>query len=178
MNNQLIVIGRQLSVLSDQIQAGRFAKAGREWGGADVVLSRSSPETHSAESFYPQPRYVISLFALELSWMFERLRDLFSPVLDGASKIEFYGRLANAANRYLTRVDAASQTVQGLLLAVAHEAFAIRDEMEEGKFQYLLISTGNTIFDDFVDEAERSGYLGHESTRKFLEEMERGHHSA
>jgi len=128
--------------------------------------------------FCPKPRFVVTKHALELSWLFESLRDIFSPVLDGATKIEFYGRLANAANHYLAKAAVQPHSAQDLLFAVAHEAFAILDEMDEGEFHFLLVAVGNTIWDDLVDEAERSGYLGPEATRRFFENMEKRHHDA
>lgn len=176
MDGLLADIRRKLTALSSEIVAGRYARASRPWGGADVVVSINPPKPPREDRFYPEPRYVLTQYALELSWLIEALRDIFSPVIDSASKIEFYGRLANAANRYLEKVNDESQTVQDLLFAVAHEAFAIRDEMEEGEFRFLPVAVGNTIWDDFVDEAERSGYLGPEATRQFFEDMEKRHH--
>lgn len=170
-------IRRELSGLSSEILAGRCARARQDWGGADVVITPEPPKP-SGGGFYPDPRYVVTRYALELSWLFESLRDIFSPILDGASKIEFYGRLANAANRYLSKVADDSQSTQDLLFAVAHEAFAVLDETEEGDFRFLSVAVGNTICDDLVDEAERAGYLGPEATRRFFEDMEKRHHDA
>ncbi|MGA2701009.1 MAG: hypothetical protein ABSH35_07920 [Isosphaeraceae bacterium] len=178
MNDALGTIRGKLSTLSTEILAGRFDHASQAWGGADVAITDRPPKPSSADDFYPEPRYVVTKHALELSWLFESLRDIFSPVLDGATKIEFYGRLANAANHYVARFAGQARTAQDLLFAVAHEAFAILDEMEDGEFHFLLVAVGNTIWDDLVDEAERSGYLGPEATRRFFEDMEKRHHDA
>jgi hypothetical protein len=177
MNNALDEIRQKMSTLASEIRGDRYAQASRPWGGADVIITVHRPEP-SDGGFYPEPRAVVTRYALELSWLFEALRDIFSPVLDGCSKIEFYGRLANAANRYLAKVADESQSARDLLFAVTHEAFAILDEMEEGEFRFLLAAVGNTIWDDLLDEAERSGYLGPEATRRFFEEMEKRHHDA
>ena len=178
MNDAMDTIRGKLSNLSSEILAGRFARASQAWGGADVAITAHPPEPSGGDDFYPEPRSVVTKHALELSWLFESLRDIFSPVLDSASKIEFYGRLANAANRYLAKVAVQSHSAQDLLFAVAHEAFAILDEMDEGEFHFLLVAVGNTIWDDLIEEAERSGYLGPEATRRFFEDMEKRHHDA
>ena len=51
--------------------------------------------------FYPDPLYVETEYPLEVSWMFFQLKDAFyaENLLDGCSKVEFFGRLANAAIR-------------------------------------------------------------------------------
>lgn len=138
------------------------------WGGADVVISRSPAPKTIGEQFYPKPRYVVTEFALELSWLFVALRDAFyaESRLDGCSKIEFFGRLANAANRYLKR--SSSPTPHQLCAAVLHEAFAIYDEMEERTFECLPVAFGNEISDDYVDEAIRTGYVGTEESMAFF----------
>ena len=178
MGDKLEKIRAALANLSGEVRASRFERATRAWGGADVVITTRPTTPRDSESFYPPPRNVVTPSALELSWLFERLRDIFSPVLDGTSKIEFYGRLANAANRYLAKVDVVVQNPQDLLLAVAHEAHSILDEMKEGDFRFLPLAVGNSIFDDLVDEAERSGYIGVEATRQFFEDMERKNRDA
>jgi hypothetical protein len=178
LDDRLEEIRRKLTELSSEIIAGRHTRASRPWGGADVVIAAHRPKPGDEGGFYPEPRYICTRYDLELSWLFETLRDIFSTVVDSASKIEFYGRLANAANRYLAKVAEGSQSAQDLLFAVAHEAFAILDEMEEGEFRFLPVAVGNTIWDDLIDEAERSGYLGPEATRRFFEDMEKKHHDA
>jgi hypothetical protein len=80
-------------------------KAARAWGGADMAISPSSNQDVSSGGFYPAPRCVVTTHTLEVSWLFEALRDAFYAEnrLDGQTKIEFFGRLANAANRCLKK---------------------------------------------------------------------------
>jgi hypothetical protein len=141
-------------------------RASREWGGADVVISRK-PRRKRIEG-YSEPRYVVTPYSFELSWLFECLRDAFYAEgrLNGCSKIEFFGRLANAAIRCIQRTTALTASI--LCAAVLHEAFAIFGEMEEGKFQFLPIAFGNEIVDDYVDDAVRTGYIGSEATIDFF----------
>lgn len=118
-----------------------------EWGGADVVITSASLQNQ--ESFYPKPRYVVTPNAKQLSWLFIQLRDIFSELYDSASKIEFFGRLANAALRYQHRCGG-KEIQYDLLVAVLNEAYDILDDMKEGVFSYLLIAPGNVIADDLV----------------------------
>lgn len=142
----------------------------KEWSGADVVITPRQPETQGG-GFYPEPRYVVTPNAKQLSWLFYQLRDIFSGLYDGTTKIELFGRLANAALRYQSRCKGEEKQID-LLFAVLHEAFAMLDEMEDGTFQYLLIAVGNTIADDFIERAESRGFIGVDETKKFFAERE------
>lgn len=134
----------ELEQLAASVAEGAVGSSTDLWGGADVVISRSElPEPGGA--FYPAPR----------------------QHYDGQTKVEFFGRLANAALRYeATRRE--QDALGGLLSAVLHEAFAIAEEMEEGTFRSLSVATGNEILDDYIDQAERNGFVGIEETRRFF----------
>jgi hypothetical protein len=158
----------ELKRLERVLEGPSLPKSKGEWGGADVALTRNAPSQSTETGFYPDPRYVVTEHALELSWLFEELRDAFyaEQRLDGCSKIEFFGRLANAANRCIKK--AGDPSSNNLCAAVLHEAFAIYDEMEAGEFKCLAIALGNEIVDDHIDEALRTGYIGTESTLEFF----------
>ncbi len=149
-------------------------RASRDWGGADVVVSPVSIESASSGGFYPEPRTVVTQYSREVSWLFERLRDVFAELLDGDSKIEFYGRLANAARNYQQQVNG-GENARDILRAVLYEAVVMLEEMEEGTFEYLSVAVGNTILADRVDEAEKSGYIGVDATKEFFKRMEEKH---
>ncbi len=161
----------QLKFLSTELATGAIPKASRLWGGADVIIQKCDPPPSSNDSFYPDPRYVVTEHAHELSWIFEKLRGAFYSErrLDGCSKIEFFGRLANAALRTISRSDL-PPSASILCAAVLHEAFTIYDEMEEGTFRCLAVAVGNEIVDDYVDEALRTGFIGVENTIAFFRE--------
>lgn len=152
----------------------RDIRARHDWGGADVVIAPVSIESATKGGFYPEPRTVVTRFSREVSWLFERLRDLFAGVLDGESKIEFYGRLANAARNYQRQVNGGEDGKE-ILRAVLFEAVAMLEEMEEGTFEYLSVAVGNTILADLVHESEKSGYIGVEATKEFFRKMEEKH---
>jgi hypothetical protein len=157
----------ELRRLEEQLARDRLPCAKQEWGGADVVVSKMHPRP-GLEGFYPPPRYVVTSHASELSWLFEQLRDAFysEQMLDSCTKIEFFGRLANAANRCLQR--SPDPTAHHLCAAVLHEALAIYDELQEGTFRSIGVAIGNEIADDHVDEALRTGFIGTDATLAFF----------
>jgi|TARA_B100001964_G_scaffold65593_1_gene74694 hypothetical protein len=177
MKDELKKTRLSLMCLAERIEKGDYPRNRMNWGGADVGITSKAPKPTEG-GFYPDPRYVVTPFSRELSWLFEEMRDIFSPFLDGCNKIEFYGRLANMANRYQKRLKGKKENKEDLLLAVLHEAFATLEEMDEGNFQFLMVAAGNTIFDDLIERTESEGYLGVDETQKFFKEMEKKHHDA
>ena len=162
---------QQLQQIEAKLGLDAIPTAKQLWGGADVIIGTAAPALpKDPNSFYPDKRYVVTAFAAELSWLFERLFEAFyaDQLIDGCSKIEFCGRLANAANRCIARNEADS--AHRLLAAVLHEAFCIYEEMQDGGFEYLTIAFGNDIADDYVDDAHRHGFLGVEETERFFSE--------
>lgn len=154
----------QLEILTSRIQSGEVGRS-REWRGAKVVIAQTAPEPLGA-GFYPEPRLVITQIAPQLSWLFYRLRDVFSPHYDYVSKFEFFGRLANAALRYQRLREGRDDAM--MLSAVLREAFAIAEEMEEGSFGYLDIAFGGEIFDDHRAGANRRGFSSIDEAHRFF----------
>lgn len=151
--------------LSTEIADGRSGSAGM-WQGADVVIT-SKPPIVEEGGFYPAPRYVLTSHAPELSWLFEQLRDIFIEIGDyGVFKEEIFGRLGNTANRFLSKNPEAN-TVE-TLLAVMHEAFAITEEIQDGEFAALMVTSGNQILDDLISQSEKGGFLTVEETRAYF----------
>lgn len=169
-------IKTELSALSRKIDESEVKdlRSTHDWGGADVVVSPVSLEKASTGGFYPEPRTVVTQFSREVSWLFEQLRGIFSDLLESDSKIEFYGRLANAAKNYQQRVNG-GENAKDILKAVLYEAVVMLEEMEEGAFEYLSVAVGNTILADLVEKAEKSGYIGVEATKEFFKRMEEKH---
>jgi hypothetical protein len=158
-------------------QAYDESRLDQEWGGAGVLVTSTPRNSTENAGFYPEPRTVVTPFAGEVAWLFTRLRDAFDGLIDGASKIEFYGRLAAAATAYQQSING-NENAQDMLRAILHEGFVMLEEMEEGKFEYLMVAPGNMILGDLIDEAEKSGYLGTEATEEFLRRMEEKHREA
>ena len=138
----------------------------KEWGGANIVII-SRQVNRASGSFYSQLRYVVTDDAKELSWLFSELQDIFAQLYDSVSKLEFFGRLANTALRYQS-ISKDDENQRDLLFAVLHEAFAVLNEMESGTFEYFLVTPGNEIVDDFIEQVQRSGFISVEETKKFF----------
>lgn len=158
-------VKERLGVLTEEVRAGKWHQTPL-WQGADVVILEKAP-IQTNEGFYPEPRFVETKFGPELSWLFEQCRDVFMGLEGyGSWKEELFGRLGNMANRAIKRISPMS--CQALLLAVLHESFAVVEEMEDGEFRYLPITSGNSIYDDLIEEVDREGYLGVEATKAYF----------
>jgi len=120
-----------LEKLEHRIQTGgipkRASKVG-EWGGADVIITKQLDENTkrwlgddaiviSFQNTEPRRRAVITEYSRELSWLFYRLKRIFSGKIDYISKYEFYGTLAQSAIDYLEN-NKHNQNAKDLLLAV------------------------------------------------------------
>jgi hypothetical protein len=73
------------------------------WQGADVVILAELPG-ESEPGFYPDPLFVRSDFAEELSWLFYELKAAFDDQIDFENKFYFYGTLAETAILYCDRL--------------------------------------------------------------------------
>ena len=123
----------QLRDIGDQIKAGDIGKE-KAWGGAGIIISDKAPEDDNADSWRSTPKYVVTPFVAELSWLFYKLRDTFGDYVDYVSKYEFYGRLSKAADGYSASSDT-NVTLQGLLMATLDDAIVMASEMQSYKFQ-------------------------------------------
>jgi hypothetical protein len=140
------------------------------WGGADVIITTEAPIAETTPSFYPEVRVVVTDHAGELSWLFVQLRDLFADVLDSQNKIEFFGRLANAANRHLERND--TTTATSLCLAVTHEAYVIAEQVATtGGLDSLPAAFGTQVIDDSVTDGERTQPASAATVRAALRDL-------
>jgi len=151
--------------LSTEIASGNYSNSDA-WQGADVVITNKLPDTQKG-GFYPAPRYVVTSYPSELSWLFEQIRNIFIDIDDyGFLKEEIFGRLGNTANRFLSKNQDAS--AHEILLAVMHEAFSIAEEIQDGEFATLVITSGNQILDDLIFESEKDGFLSVDETQAYF----------
>ena len=157
----------RLHELLRRVEAGSIGTA-TPWQGADVVILEKAPAP-SEGNFYPDPRFVETKFVEELSWLFEQLRDIFWKSEGyGAWKEEFFGRLGNVATKFQSVCPEGS--VKGLLTAVIEEASTMAEEIaSEGGLQYLALTFGNRILDDFVLLSDNNKYLSEEETKKIVD---------
>ena len=170
LRKKLAEVEERLLELARVIATGTKPQSLHPWQGANVIITNTPMQPAPPEPASGGARVVVTMFHLELSWLFESLRDAFFANIDHASKIEFYGRLANAANRLLQLLGE-NVDVRMLSLAVLHEAFAMLKEMGEDKFEYLMIAVGKTIADDFMERTPERGFYDIEHTILFFNRM-------
>ena len=140
----------ELKRLNETITNDKIGRSKRPWYGAGIAVVKEQTKQHS-EGFYPDPFFVESnKFSLEISWMFEQLRDAFyaEDLLDGWTKEEFFGRLARAANRGIYRNN---EDCRIICMEILKEAQQIYGEITSNSFDVLPISSGNTIADDLKE---------------------------
>jgi hypothetical protein len=120
----------RLLKLRAEVQAGLIGHT-PVWNDADVCICQKRPLEADPFGFRPTNRYVVTRFPWALSWLFARLTDTFGPRVGLRTRYVFYGRLADAANRYLGETKPDDECSKELLLAVLEEADAIAQELPE-----------------------------------------------
>jgi len=90
------------------------------FGGANISIVYQMPKLES--KFYPNPKYVVTTHAKELSWLIFQIKDIFKDDIDYLNKYNFYGRLADRANSSLKN---SNINIQNLLNDVIDEALII-----------------------------------------------------
>jgi hypothetical protein len=158
---------RKLHELAHLLANPVLPRAGRYWSGADVVIASAPLHDHIRSSFYPRNCEVLTEHALEVSYFFEVLRDDFydEALIDQCSKIEFFGRLATAADACL--LEQAGATAHLVCAAVLREAYSMAKQMDEGEFAFLIVSERNQVA-DLTLPGQRSGYSSIKDTIDFF----------
>ena len=143
-------------------------KASRYWSEADVVLATAPQGDQLWRSFYPRDREVLTEHALEVSYFFEVLRDPFfeEVLIDHCSKIEFFGRLAIAANACL--LEQPDATAHLLCATILRETYAMAKQMDESEFDFLIGAEVNQIADELTLPGQRTGYASIKETIEFF----------
>ena len=101
---------KSIALADDEIQyiKENAKRWGHYWGGADVIINTRMLKKHkewigdqplviSFQSSKPRRRVVVTKYALELTWLFIQLRELYYNRIDSVSKYDFYGELAQKA---------------------------------------------------------------------------------
>ena len=90
-------VADDVRALAARVARGEIGTA-RAWGGADVCIVRR-PRKPSESSWGSEPKYVVTKYVAELSWLFEELRDIFYQLGGDVFgwKYDFFGSLADAA---------------------------------------------------------------------------------
>jgi hypothetical protein len=58
--------------------------------------------------------------------------------------------------------------VTAIQIAILHEAYAIYEEIQSDTHHYLLITSGNTIYDDLIPRALKSGFASLQEAENFF----------
>ena len=90
---------------------------------------------------------IVTPYALEISWLFTSLRNIFvdNRLIDSSSKFEFYGRLEIAAN---LSIHAGQKDLVHIAQAILEAAELMLKEMSEKRFYSLSVSRGTGIAAD------------------------------
>ena len=112
--------------LLDQVAARKWQKD--PWAGAGTVICEQLPTP-----FREHYTYVVSPYVVELSWLLDSLQIACRDFVDFRNKDAFYGRLADAANRYLMQRLLNQVNAKDLCFAVVREAMRLVDEAARGE---------------------------------------------
>ena len=158
---------KKLDELAHLLANPVLPKASRHWSVADVVIA-FAPQPDQWRSSYPRDREVLTEHALEVSYFFEVLRDPFyeEALIDHCSKIEFFGRLATAAEAGL--LEQPDATAHLVCAAVLREAYAMAKQIDKGEFDFLIDFEGNQIGDELTLAGRRTGYSSIKETIEFF----------
>ena len=119
-----------LKLLISSIKNQDFTGSDYLWVGADIAIDEIAPPK-STDWWPPQDEYVVTPYCIELSWLFIKLRDIFyeAPLIDAFNKYEFFGRLADAANKYMASTKDGVGKKEELLMATHRESGIILKEI-------------------------------------------------
>ena len=159
---------KKLDELAHLLANPVLPKASRHWSEANVLIASAPQPDHLRKAFYPRAREVLTEHALEISYFFEVLRDpLYEEALiDHCSKIEFFGRLATAAEACL--LEQPDATAHLVCATVLREAYAMAKQMDEGEFASLIVAEGNQIGDNPTLTEQRTEYSNIKETIQFF----------
>jgi hypothetical protein len=151
---------KKLDELAHLLANPVLPKASRHWSGANVLIASAPQPDHLRKSFYPRAREVLTEHALEISYFFEVLRDpLYEEALiDHCCKIEFFGRLATAAEACL--LEQPDATAHLVCAAILREAYAVAKQMDER----------DQIADNLTFPGQRTGFSSIKETIEFFRE--------
>jgi hypothetical protein len=135
MQEQIARTEKRLNELADEVLSREYglSQSVQEWCGADVVIT-SPPLRTRGECYFPEPRYIVSPNAKQLSRLFYDISEAFAELLDCSSKMQFYRRLAMAALDYQEDLGGITEDRIELLSAVILEAEAMLAEMKQRSF--------------------------------------------
>jgi hypothetical protein len=154
MDDPLATARAHLQALDQTVAGGDVGQDRRLWGGAGLGVVTAMPEAPYDESV----RYVVTPHAASLSWLVRALWVACRPLFDSMTKIEFFGRLGNAARRYQQRAGEDAHE-RDLLGAVVHEAYEVVADIENGRFYALPVAPPGVVHDDRLPKSAHDDAL-------------------
>lgn len=148
MSSHLAVARARLQALDQAVAAGEVGSDRQLWGGAGLGIVTAPPISHDSDPH----RYVVTPHAANLSWLVRAIWVACRPLFDSMTKVEFFGRLGNAARRYQRRAGG-DENAHDLLDAVVHEAHKIVSDVEKGRFYALPVAPSGVIHDDLLPDS-------------------------
>ena len=98
---------KEIAMVDEEIEyiIENAQRLGHFWGGADVLINTrllkkhkewlgNQPLVFSFQGTAPMRSVVVTKHAIELSWLFIQLRELYYERIDSVSKYDFYAELA------------------------------------------------------------------------------------
>lgn len=176
----------QLSRLKKEVESYENVPQVEEyWGGAGLYIISSIEDIANIEdrktlyyeghtpfflemNYYPR-RLLITEHTREISWLFTKIVEIFSDVdvlAPKAARMEFYGSLANIANKYIRSLKITD--IKEICFCIIHEANALNDMINDDEFHYLTIAPGGMILDDFDIEENDENFISIEESKNIL----------
>ena len=179
-------IRHQLSELKKEVESyENVPKVEEYWRGAELYIIRSIEDIANKEDRktlyyeghtpfflemnYYSRRLLITEYAKEISWLFTKIVDIFSEVdalTPSAARMEFYGSLANIANKYIRSLKITD--LKEICYCIIHEANALNDMINDNEFYYLTIASGGIILDDLDIEENDKNFISIEESKNIL----------
>jgi hypothetical protein len=154
VSDKLTAARDRLQALDQAAAAGEVGDDRRLWGGAGLGVVTGLPEPQYNESL----KYVVTPHAASLSWLVRALWVACRPMFDSVTKVEFFGRLGNAARRYQQRAGD-DENERDLLGAVVHEAYEILSDIENDRFYALPVAPAGVVHDDLLPDSTHDNAL-------------------
>jgi hypothetical protein len=172
MNDPLGAARARLQALDQAVAAGEVGHDRRLWGGAGLGVVIAMPEGRYDGSI----RYVVTPYAASLSWLVRALWVACRPLFDSMTKIEFFGRLGNAAHRYQQRAGDDARE-RDLLGAVIHEAYEILSDIENDRFYAVPVAPRGVIHDDLFPSAAHDDALSDSYLEQWFKDSDFDEHT-
>ena len=115
--------------LQNQIESKPYLGHSRLWSGADVKILDKNILFGQNDSPFNEYVKIKTPYSKELSWGLYQMRDIFykQKLIDGISKYQFFGRLAEAAYKYHKIYGDGNE--KDLLKEISNEAMSILKDM-------------------------------------------------